>query len=525
MGQLVLLLAVLLPMMLAAAFLLGRFFQRRQERPEEMSAVTRQHIDLFQGGQLSEEAVESAKSRLRTMLERGEVDAAEASLRPGTQFVVHVRALAELGTDDAGKILEHQLRRRHTDDQLEQSWYWIDIANGLRSLNRTQSLPHLLRCAERAGEIPLGHFLAAETVCFLGFAGYLREPETQLGRAAIRVLHRALEGLRCGVQPQIVIESRLGEMIEALWDHRPDTIDPMVVRIFLESLRVLRRAPHAEVLIPSEMAEQEAFGWQISRLAALAPAVTEYLQEIRDTLPALLRTIPEARHRDYLLALIDLRCDAGETLLWLLGKPGYPFTELAVEALHWSKHESVPAFLMRWVNRRVGMHQRAAQRPRVLSPRRLSVPTDLPYRRILQVLRRFPSSEVEAFICLAARDWDPAIRAAALSSLGWWEPVERGQALALLQQGRRDPNPDVRHAARAALARLGERLALQWFRQGLVSEDTAKLHEAIQNIVLEGLTLLWPDLDRLTESEDLEVAHHAREALERMCEDMDGLLN
>ena len=29
--------------------------------------------------------------------------------------------------------------------------YWIDLASGLRSLNRPQSLPHLLRCAEVAG--------------------------------------------------------------------------------------------------------------------------------------------------------------------------------------------------------------------------------------------------------------------------------------------------------------------------------------------------------------------------------------
>ena len=52
-----------------------------------------------------------------------------------------------------------------TDDQIEQSWYWIDLANGLRALNRSQSLPHLLRCAEHACEKPLGHFFAAETVC------------------------------------------------------------------------------------------------------------------------------------------------------------------------------------------------------------------------------------------------------------------------------------------------------------------------------------------------------------------------
>src|SRR5438270_1447133 len=178
MAQLALLMAVLLPLLLAAAFLLGRHLNRRQFLRDGLSAVSRQHIDLFQGGQLSESAVESAKTRFRDLLERGEVATVEESLRPGTHYVVHVRALTELGTDDAGRILERQLQRRLTDDQIEQSWYWIDLANGLRSLNRAQSLPHLLQCADTAGEIPLGHFFAAETVCFVALTGSLHLPCT-----------------------------------------------------------------------------------------------------------------------------------------------------------------------------------------------------------------------------------------------------------------------------------------------------------------------------------------------------------
>src|SRR5260370_18107304 len=197
MSYAVLMMGILMPMLMAAVFLLARHLYRRPYLSDELSAVSRQHIDLFQGGQLNEAAVESAKARFRELLERGEVDAVEASLRPGTQYVVQVRALAELGTDDAGRILERQLQRRLTEDQIEQSWYWIDLANGLRSLNRPQSVPHLLRCAEAARESPLGHFFAAETICFLSFPGYLRQRETPLGQAALRVLHRPMQGLRC----------------------------------------------------------------------------------------------------------------------------------------------------------------------------------------------------------------------------------------------------------------------------------------------------------------------------------------
>ena len=38
----------------------------------------------------------------------------------------------------------------------------------------------------------------------------------------------------------------------------------------------------------------------------------------------------------------------------------------------------------------------------------------------------------------------------------------------------------------------------------------------------QGLFLLWPDLDRMADADDPDVAHHAREALERLCEDMDS---
>ena len=99
--------------------------------------------------------------------------------------------------------------------------------------------------------------------------------------------------------------------------------------------------------------------------------------------------------------------------------------------------------------------------------------------------------------------------------------TRRPDVLLTLQDARRDPNPDVRQAARAALARLGERQALQWFRQTLTSEDPQRVHDTIQTIAVEGLTLLWPDLDRLADAEDPDVAHHAREALERLSEEME----
>src|SRR5438094_1013071 len=360
MGPAVLILTLLLTMLLAAAFLLGRHLSQRQYLRDELSPVSRQHIDLFQGGHLSEAAVESAKTRFRELLERGEVAAVEASLRPGMLFVVQVRALAELGTETAGHILERQLHRRLTDDQIEQSWYWIDLANGLRALNRSQRLPHLLRCAEQACDKPLGHFFAAETVCFLGFAGYLtHDRRSPLGRAALRVLHRALEGLHCGVPPQVVAEARLGEMVEGLWDRRDEEPDPLGVRIFHEALRVLRRAPHAEGLLGIEVPEQEAFNWQVSRLAALEPVLSDYLQEAPSRLSARLGHAGPAEQRDLLLALNDLRAEAGTAVLSLLSQPDFVHVPLAIEVLTWSKDARVGSWLREWTMQKVSLLRRA----------------------------------------------------------------------------------------------------------------------------------------------------------------------
>ncbi|HLJ92072.1 MAG TPA: hypothetical protein VKU02_02650 [Gemmataceae bacterium] len=512
---------MLVPALMAAAFLLGRHLHRRQGYGQDLSPVTRQHIDLFQGGQLSEAAVESAKRRLRELLERGEMDAVEASLRPGTHYVIQVRALAEIGTDEAGRILERQLERRLTSDILEQSWYWIDLANGLRNLNREQSLPHLLRCAEAGGDHPLSHFFAAETVCFLSFPGYLRQPDSPLGRAALCVLRRALEGLRCGVQPQVVTEARLGELIEELWDQRPAQVLPLIVRVFAEALRILHRAPHAEMILADEQYEQEAFGWQISRLASLESVLIEYLQEAPQHLCDALLRADAGEQQDILSALADLRAETAAVALPLLADPKFPHVELAVQTLTWSRDDRVAPMLRAWVARRIPQDVRARKRRQVAAPRRRSIPSDVPYLAILRALSGHASRETEEFLLRAARDWDPTCRTAAVSSLGWWEPFNHEQVSACLQGARHDPNVEARQSARAALARLGERQALQWFRQCLTGQDPQRTHEAIQLIASEGLMLLWPDLDRLADSETVDVALHACEALERLREELD----
>ncbi|MCE9532797.1 MAG: hypothetical protein K8T89_17000, partial [Planctomycetes bacterium] len=115
----------------AAAVLIGT--RRRWPRQvlvdaaSQGSPVAFQHLQLFQGGGINQVALDSARSELEEKLSHGETEAVETSLRPGLDFIVKVRALTEIGTTEAGVVLERQLKRLHTDDPIEQSWYWYDL--------------------------------------------------------------------------------------------------------------------------------------------------------------------------------------------------------------------------------------------------------------------------------------------------------------------------------------------------------------------------------------------------------------
>jgi HEAT repeats len=510
-------LAVICLIVLPVVVALARRFSLRPAVDPTISAVSRQHFELFQGSELNPLLVETAKARIRDMLERGDRAAVEASLRPGEQFVIHVRALTELGTDEAGQILERQLRRHFTNDHVEQTWYRIDVVSGLRQLNREECLPRLLACAEYAEQAPLGSVFAAETTGFLGFAGYLRQPGTPLGSAALRLLHRVLEGFRVCLPPQVAIEIRLGEMVEAVWDSRPDRPDPLVVRVLAEARRYIRRLPIAHKLLADDSSQRDGFLWQTSRLEAIDAAVDDYLTEVG---PQLVRDIAGAHgaRLDLLLETVrELRIESADVLLPFVVHPGFDRLERALNVLLWSNDPRVEGVVCRLIRKNVPLEPRAIRRKLLVRPcGRLS----FPYAAALRALRRHYSRDAEAILLLASRDGHVPYRRAALESFGWFEPYRATEVIQALEECRRGHDADVRRAARAALGRLGERSALSWFRQGLSSEEPQYLHEAIQTIAHEGLVLLWPELDRFLDSADADLAYHAGEATVLLSEQM-----
>jgi hypothetical protein len=502
-------LAVICLVFLPVFVALARRYALRPPSDPAVSAVSRQHFELFQGGELNPLLVENAKDRIRSLLERGDHAAVEASLRPGEQFVVHVRALAELGTDEAGAILERQLQRHFTNDRVEQTWYRIDVVSGLRQLNREECLPHLLACAEYAQHSPLGSVFAAETTGFLGFAGYLRQPDTPLGSAALRLLHRVLEGFRVCLPPQVAIETRLGEMVEAVWDARPERPDPLVVRVLAEARRYIRRLPIARKLLADDSAQRDAFLWQTSRLEVIEASIDQYLDEVGPQLVRQLAGAHGARLDALLETVRDLRVESADVLLPLAVQPGFDRLEGALDVLLWSNDPRVEGWLCHLVRKNVALETRASRRKLLVRP---SGRIAFPYAAALRAMRRHYSRDAEAILLLASRDGHVGYRRSALESLGWFEPFRADEVIQCLEECRRGHDPDVRRAARAALGRLGERTALAWFRQGLASEEPQYLHEAIQAIALEGLTLLWPELDRFVDSADPDLAYHAGEA-------------
>jgi hypothetical protein len=506
-------------MLIAAALGMRRFAPRPGQSHSLLSPVTQQHLHLFQGGRLCEAAVLSEKATLSRMLASGDHDRAEAALRPGLQYAVQVQALAEIGNAPAAELLHRQLQRRVSADPVEQSWYWIDVAHSLRLVNNEQSLSHLLRCPANGDGAPLGQFFAAEAVCCPGFIDALRHPTNPMGRAAVRLLHSTLRGLRHGVSPHAIADGKLGIAVATLWTRRPERIDPRVVRVLIEALRLLQRSGHAaQGLLDNE----EAISKQCAEIEKCSGAFADYLSDAPSQLLNDLADSTDESRMDVLWALDDLRADAAAVVLPHLAQWPAADRDLGVRLLRWSRDPNVARWLVDWVDASIHPVRRAKKKPRSSPPSRLSFSESCPYPAVLSALRGHPTRVVEELLQLAARDWDPTIRAVAIGNLGWWEPLERTSVLRSLQLARADANADVRRAAEAALARLGERRALQTIRGWLVGDADARVAEAIRFIAAERIYWLWSELDAAADRDDPEIAAAAREALEQMREDLAG---
>ncbi|MBM3979088.1 MAG: hypothetical protein FJ304_02160, partial [Planctomycetes bacterium] len=216
-------------------------------------AVDRQHRHLRAGGLLGEAARAATKAHFAELLDAGRADLVERELQPGLDFAIQVRALADLGTADAVRVLEHQLTRAVATDPVEQAWYWVDVTAALRQLNRTEALAAVLRCAEAAADLLPGAVLAAEAVAFPNFAAALKHPMYPTGRAGLRALVATARAARAGaLDLAAVVRAGLGDVLAEASARADHGADPWLALTAVEAERVFRRIGHWARALPAE---------------------------------------------------------------------------------------------------------------------------------------------------------------------------------------------------------------------------------------------------------------------------------
>jgi hypothetical protein len=468
-----------------------------------VAAVDRQHRHLQSGGLIGETTFEATKAHLRELLAGGRAADVEGELRPGLDFAVRVRALAELGTDEAGRVLEKQLARTLSRDPVEQAWYWVDVAAGLRRLGRAEALPAVLRCADAAAGIEQGAVLAAEAVAFPSFSDALRDPDSAVGRLAVRALTRAARGSRDGaIDVAGMVRAGLGDHLAAVSESLPPSADPLLTAAVLEAERVFRRLGHwARLLGPDvrPLAERQAL-----RLWASADSRAQWLATAPGRLAARFPAAPADEQAAALHCLAELRADVTGLFSTLPDRRAMIWTN-AVTALTWAKSPVVGPVL-------------AAQAAALLRSRRSAPSATV----ALAALRGHRCPEAEGALLGAVTVTAAPVRRAAFAALGWWDPFDPDRVVGCLRAGRADPDPAARRAAVAALARLGERSALRVFADALAAEEPDIRRRAAREAAEEGLSWLWPDLEAVAGGTDPDAALAAAEAIERLREQFFG---
>src|SRR5262249_4281431 len=145
-----------------------------------------------------------------------------------------------------------------------------------------------------------------------------------------------------------------------------------------------------------ELSDLEAFDWQMSRLLGLEAVLSDYLEEAPQYMLARLPFAADPEQKEILLALMDLQVEAGREILLLLSQAEFSHQELAISALAFSREPQVGAWLRAWIGRHVPIARRAQKRRRALSPRKPSLPANIPYQAALRALRGQPALETES---------------------------------------------------------------------------------------------------------------------------------
>jgi hypothetical protein len=125
------LIMICLFMVVTVMFFVVLSFRRDGENQKitGLSPVSRQHLEIYQGQELPVWLMEKTKNKINNYLENGMVTRVEGMLRPGLDYVVVVRSLLELGTNQAFEILQKAFGKTHSKDTLEVSVTFASAEN------------------------------------------------------------------------------------------------------------------------------------------------------------------------------------------------------------------------------------------------------------------------------------------------------------------------------------------------------------------------------------------------------------
>lgn len=480
-------------------------------KPHGLSPVCRQHMEFYQGEPIPPWLIEKQKNRLLRYIESGHKRALENMFVPGLEYLVNVRALVEIGDEGAAVTLQSLVSRLKCKDPLEKSWFLVDLANGLRNLQHGESIGSLVGYFNEHQELVLAPLLASEILCFDSFGRYYRAANTQERKAALRLVQSAIDGLYSGITMDIISESRLGDLVECIWENKPPGICPVHVCVFQNLLKLVKRCRGLSAVMEHEIGDPDEFGWQLEKIASFEAAFTGYLKRARKILPGKIDEIPWSDHPDYLKAFYELKCPPSSRFWAWLQDPVYPHKALLWESFI---HHTLPIGdkLIALFNSRFPTRKYARSLPFIspaMQPELIS---------LCKALKRHPSEAVEKFLLEMGQCHSKEMLLGVVSSLGWWEPFDLRAVTSFLAGLRNHRELDVCFAVNSALARFGERKALQWLRGNLNHEDISLVHQTIHVISTQGISLLWPELDQLVEATDADIAFHAREAIANLSE-------
>jgi hypothetical protein len=492
----------------------GQHWQRLRTRPLiRTRAVVQQHWQLWLGSDFNQNQVDAFRSQFLRAFERDECEGLDKLFSPGIEFTYMVRALSEIRSPKSIALLERLSIRRITENSEEQTWYQCDVAQALRTLDSTKSLPLLLRRSNLPLTTQAGDIFAAQLIAFPNFLESLTDPMEPTRSQAFRVLLRALEGVCGGRVPlSLVCEARLAKQVRALIPFASKQSSPTVGRIFLQSLRFLRRFSHPSMASLLEGSLATTLNDECEQIANVESELREYLNDL-----------PNELRKDWDEATVAERRDS--LILWQeLGEPvgAKEFLERLDDPREIHRPE-----LLRWVARCgeedaghiLLEHCRAA-----IDPRKSDERPEWCLELIRQ-LRWLPRPENQLLVAGILTQTNLAWQREAIATLAWEEDDLVPPLRERLEREVNADNSDLRDVARMTLARMGHRSSLQWLRNRLDPKDQSVAHQTLEAIADHGITLLWPEIDLLIEIAEPPLAMHAIDVVERFREAALGVLH